>query len=69
MTAVAFPADTWGLSWSKRWHIIDRDKATSRGGDPVSLCGAWLYSQTKVLEKSVPRHLLAIIDDPSKAAK
>jgi hypothetical protein len=59
-----------GLTWSKRWHIVDETKSNPRYD--MALCGAYLYNAEK--EKAcfrgnrMPEHLQRIIDGTAKSA-
>ena len=67
--------DTWGLSWSRRWHKIDEPRSAElhRYGSTamtqaVSCCGAYVYRQERLRQFSGPRHLKIILAEPEKAA-
>lgn len=57
---------TYGLSWSQRWHVIDRNYPDKR--DTVSLCGRYIYTQQQVRDDRASSVLREIVEDPEKAA-
>ncbi len=68
--------DTWGLTWSGRWHKINSEPPYPGyyGRDSYGLCGTPVYRQTEVLGKDpaslyrVPiKHLAKIVDSPDSA--
>lgn len=54
--------ETWGLTWSMKWHAIDPQRSDSR---TVSRCGAYLYTQAEVRDSGHLRHLKAVLADPA----
>lgn len=61
-----------GLTWSKKWHIVD--EVTSRENEhyDTSLCGAYLYNAEKERGRyrnaKMPEHLQRIIEGTAKSA-
>lgn len=56
--------ETWGLTWSQRWHKINPESDTTQ---PASLCGAWLYTQDFVRLHGRPSLLKEIVAGVKKA--
>lgn len=60
-----------GLTWSKKWHIVD--EVASRGNEhyDTSLCGAYLYNAEKERGRyrnaKMPEHLQRIIEGAAKS--
>lgn len=59
-----------GLTWSKKWHIVDDTKSDDRYD--VAKCGAYLYNAEKERAAwrgaKMPEHLQQIIDGKRKDA-
>jgi hypothetical protein len=61
--------DTWGLSWSRRWHAIDAQRhADMVYGGAISRCGKPVYSQDKIRSSTYLWHLKAVLAEPGNAA-
>lgn len=48
-----------GLSWSRRWHVINEDISAQHAGYDVAICGTYLHNPTK--DRGFPEHLRSII--------
>lgn len=64
--------ETWGLSWSQRWHKIDpeaTESARKKGikRNAVTLCSKYVYTQDELREPNSPLHLRVILAEPEKA--
>lgn len=58
-----------GLTWSKKWHIVDESKSHDRYD--IALCGQYLYNakkeQVAVYAGKMPEHLVRIINGDAKS--
>jgi len=53
---------TRGLSWSKKWHILDDSER--RGQLGTSLCGAYVYQAD---DRNIPKHLQLVFEGAKNA--
>jgi hypothetical protein len=54
-----------GLTWSRKWHIVDETRSARHAGYDVALCSAHLYSEDKERHRgrsTMPVHLVQIIN-------
>lgn len=61
-----------GLTWSKKWHIVDETASRENEHYDTSLCGAYLYNAEKERGRygnaKMPERLQRIIDGTAKSA-